>query len=167
MQTWRDALKTQHGPDLFLEKARRHLDELVDPNVPEPYRKLTLDILLRLPDGWGRHVMWRMEVGDVPPIDGIFAGTSPDLPDPEDGPNPPPRRVVRLVPDLLAPLTNEAVQGVIVHELAHVFACHQVRAQDISRKATEDIADGIAELWGFAAEIDAINRELRLRAADR
>jgi len=67
------------------------------------------------------------------------------------------RHTITFYSDLLNRLSDDAVIGVIAHELAHAWLNEHV-GPEASRQREKD-ADYLAEMWGFDQQLSALNNE--------
>ncbi len=69
----------------------------------------------------------------------------------------PGRHTVTFYTGLLTQLSDEAVMGVMAHELAHAWLNEYVRPEQSERREGE--ADALAHGWGFGSELHALEAE--------
>lgn len=67
------------------------------------------------------------------------------------------RHVITFYSNLLNRLSDDAVMGVMAHELAHAWLNEHV-GPEASRQREED-ADYLAEMWGFDQQLSALSNE--------
>ena len=67
------------------------------------------------------------------------------------------RHMITFYSGLLNRLTDDAVMGVMAHELAHAWLNEHV-GPEASRQREED-ADYLAEMWGFDRQLSALSSE--------
>jgi len=67
------------------------------------------------------------------------------------------RHMITFYSDLLNRLSDEAVMGVMAHELAHAWLNEHI-GPEASRRREED-ADYLAEMWGFSQQLSALSNE--------
>jgi hypothetical protein len=150
-----------------------NLGELIDlrfnehlGTLSERYKRLATKVLLRLPENWDNHANWEMREGRQNDIvqgglcfDKYQAGAQMFENDDDDSSQ---TWEIILVTDALDGLSDEAVCGVIVHELGHVASGipsdYGVRHEEVS----EDRANTIAEWWGFERELTTLRHEEEL-----
>jgi hypothetical protein len=125
------------------------------------YRGLAERVLLKLPEDWDSHVsQWEMfEDEDVDAVDPHYYARARLLAADGDAGQ---QWDVRLCTSRLATLPDDAVCGVIAHELAHV-ASALPHGSGRSIAMGEDRANAIARWWGFGRELDAAKRHDRRR----
>ncbi len=147
------------------EKVRQDLAARIHPDVPERYRRLVLDVLQRLPDGWARGEDWSVTVSGEQAPRG-FAHTA--------------AAAVVLYPAMLDTLSDAACRWAIAHEFGHVAPVlprHAVIAgghylyvggrwqasaatPERLEQLYEDHADQLAAEWGFGSEAETFSREI-------
>jgi hypothetical protein len=131
--------------------------------LSERYKRLVTEVLLRLPEEWDSHADWEMREGRHEVIDpeGIcpdkyYAGSRLFEGDDDD--------VLQiwetiLVADMLDGLSDQAIRGVIVHELGHIASALPTDPAIRNDSICEDRADAIAMWWGFEEELKATKHE--------
>jgi predicted SprT family Zn-dependent metalloprotease len=67
------------------------------------------------------------------------------------------RQRIAFYTELLDELSDSAAEAVIAHELAHVWLNEHLRPEQSKRREKE--ADDLAREWGFAPELEALERE--------
>jgi hypothetical protein len=129
--------------------------------LPARYRRLAQRVLLQLPDDWDSHIaLWQMIEGDTGDTGDQHYYASTRLIATDEGAGQ--QWDVRLSTARLDPLPDQAVCGVIAHELAHV-ASALPHGPGRCIGICEDRANAIARWWGFGRELDAATRYDRQR----
>jgi len=67
------------------------------------------------------------------------------------------RHVITFYSNLLSRLSDDAVMGVMAHELAHAWLNEHVGPE--ASKQREEDADCLAEMWGFDQQLSALSNE--------
>jgi len=145
-----------------------YLGSRIDNSLPDRYRRLVEEVLLRLPEGWDERVEWSAEGSgeEHPPCYGSALRLEEDETD--GGMQ---LWEVTLYPALLDRLSDPACCWVIAHEFAHVASGLPVGSvlvggkpltrikgtvdqyQEAATKTDSEVAaDRIALEWGFDAE---------------
>lgn len=68
-----------------------------------------------------------------------------------------PRQTITFYSDLLDALSDPAAEAVIAHELAHAWLNEHLRPEASKERELE--ADEVARQWGFAPELEALDKE--------
>jgi hypothetical protein len=115
-------------------------------------RALT-EVLCRLPDEAADFILCN---SDIVVIDGSSSAAWSRRLDCPAYNEPHERRVhIVVLRKRLRDMPYKAVVGEVAHELAHVFAGHDVKSDE----SCQEEADRLARDWGFGDEIDALKRE--------
>jgi len=67
------------------------------------------------------------------------------------------RHMITFYSDLLNRLSDDAVIGVMAHELAHAWLNEHIGPE--ASKQREEDADYLAEMWGFDQQLSALSNE--------
>ena len=152
----------------FEEAVNERLSEMIGPSVPERFRRLVREVLLRLPGSWDySYATWRVEADGerIPPTHFPPLGWKEvrDICYPE--------YVIKITPSEMAGWSDEACSWTLAQSFAYIAFKLLLRLSEdggageslFSRsdeQAHAEITRTIALWWGFESELKAYEKEV-------